>query len=126
MEDHKMRIDKWLWTVRVFKTRSKATEACRRGRVSIEGTKVKASREVKIGEKIDVRIPPITRSYLVKAISKRRMGAKLVVDFMDEVTTQDQLDLWTATQNYNFEKRRRGTGRPTKYERRMLGKLKKL
>ncbi len=124
--DDKVRIDKWLWAVRIFKTRSMAAEACKKGKVSIAGSHVKASREVKIGDKIDIRVPPITRSYQVKAISGKRMSAKLAVDFVEDITAQDQLDLLNATKTYGFEKRQRGTGRPTKYERRMIEKLKKM
>ncbi len=122
--DDKVRIDKWLWAVRIFKTRSMAAEACKKGKVSIDGVHVKASREVKIGDKIDIRVPPIIRSYQVKGISGKRMSAKLAVDFVEDITAQDQLDLLNATKTYGFEQRQRGTGRPTKYERRMIEKLK--
>ncbi len=124
--DDKVRIDKWLWAVRIFKTRSMAAEACKKGKVSIDGTHVKASREVKIGDKIDIRVPPIIRSYQVKAISGKRMSAKLAVDFVEDITAQDQLDLLNATKTYGFEQRQRGTGRPTKHERRMIEKLKNI
>ncbi len=124
--DDKVRIDKWLWAVRIFKTRSMAADACKKGKITIAGAHVKASREIKIGDKIDIRVPPITRSYLVKAISGKRMSAKLAVDFVEDITAQDQLDLLNATKTYGFEQRQRGVGRPTKYERRMIEKLKNM
>jgi ribosome-associated heat shock protein Hsp15 len=120
----KVRIDKWLWAVRIFKTRSMAAEACKKGKVTIGGVHVKASREVRLNEQIDVRFPPITRSYQVTAISGKRMGAKLAVDFVKDITAQDQLDLLDATRTHGFEARDRGTGRPTKLDRRLIDKLK--
>lgn len=123
--DEKVRIDKWLWAVRIFKTRSMAAEACKKGKVTIDGVNIKPSREVKPNEKIDIRFPPIIRSYLVKNISGKRMSAKLAVDFVEDITAQDQLDLLNATKTHGFEHRQRGTGRPTKQERRLIDKLKK-
>ncbi|MCT4601940.1 MAG: RNA-binding S4 domain-containing protein [Marinifilum sp.] len=123
--DEKVRIDKWMWAVRIFKTRSMAAEACKKGKVTIDGVTIKPSRDVKLNEKIDIRVPPIIRSYRVKAISGRRMSAKLAVDFVEDITAQDQLDLLNATKTHGFEKRQRGTGRPTKLERRLIDKLKK-
>ena len=123
--DEKVRIDKWLWAVRIFKTRSMAAEACKKGKVTIDGVTIKPSREVKLNEKIDIRFPPIIRTYLVKKISGKRMSAKLAVDFVEDITAQDQLDLLNATKTHGFEHRQRGTGRPTKQERRLIDKLKK-
>ncbi|WP_421918203.1 RNA-binding S4 domain-containing protein [Marinifilum sp.] len=123
--DEKVRIDKWMWAVRIFKTRSMAADACKKGKVSINGVTIKPSREVKVNEKIDIRVPPIIRSYQVKAISGKRMSAKLAVDFVEDITAQDQLDLLNATKTHGFEKRQRGTGRPTKLERRLIDKLKR-
>ncbi|MDE5418089.1 RNA-binding S4 domain-containing protein [Labilibaculum sp. DW002] len=122
--DNKVRIDKWMWAVRIFKTRSMAAEACKKGKVTIGGVTIKPSREIKINDQIEVKVPPITRSYLVTAISSKRMGAKLAVDFVKDVTAQDQLDLLVATKVYGFEARDRGTGRPTKLDRRLIDKLK--
>ncbi|WP_461631919.1 RNA-binding S4 domain-containing protein [Labilibaculum euxinus] len=123
--DDKVRVDKWLWAVRIFKTRSMAAEACKKGKVTIGGVHVKPSREVRLNEQIDVRVPPITRSYLVTAISGKRMGAKLAVDFVKDITAKDQLDLLEATNTRGFESRDRGIGRPTKLDRRLIDKLKK-
>ncbi|MCT4615148.1 MAG: RNA-binding S4 domain-containing protein [Marinifilaceae bacterium] len=120
----KVRIDKWLWAVRIFKTRSIAAEACKKGKVSIANSTVKASRDVKIGEIIDIKFPPIIRSYKVKDISGKRMGAKLAVDFVEEVTDQTQFDILNETKVYGFEVRERGAGRPTKHDRRSIDKLK--
>ena len=123
--DEKVRIDKWMWAVRIFKTRSMAAEACKKGKVSIDGVPIKPSREVKLDDRIDVRIPPIIRTYKVKAISDKRMSAKLAVDFVEDITAQDQLDLLNATKSFGFEKRQRGIGRPTKLDRRLIDRLKK-
>ncbi|MCW3806522.1 RNA-binding S4 domain-containing protein [Plebeiibacterium marinum] len=122
MEDG-VRIDKYLWAIRVFKTRSIATEAIKKGRVLIDGLPVKNSRVVKVGITIDVKFPPITRSFKVLAISGKRMGAKLVPDFMKEVTAEDQIELMELTRMANAMGRRKGLGRPTKKERRDLDKL---
>lgn len=122
--DDKVRIDKWMWAVRIFKTRSMAAEACKKGKVSINGINIKASREIKLNEIVEIRVPPITRSYKVKAISGKRMSAKLAVDFVEDVTAQDQLDLLNATKSFGFERRQKGVGRPTKQDRRLIDKLK--
>ena len=122
--DDKVRIDKWLWAVRIFKTRSMASEACKKGKVTIGGIHIKPSREIRLNEQIDVKVAPITRSYLVTAISGKRMGAKLAVDFVKDITAQDQLDLLEATKTRGFESRDRGIGRPTKLDRRLIDKLK--
>jgi len=122
--DNKVRIDKWLWAVRIFKTRSMAAEACKKGKVTIGGVTIKPSREVRLNEIIDLRVPPITRSYKVLDISGKRMSAKLAVDFVKDVTAQDQLNLLDATKTFGFEKRDRSIGRPTKHDRRMIDKLK--
>lgn len=120
----KVRIDKWLWAVRIFKTRSIASEACKKGRVRINDTNIKPSREIRMNEIVDIKFPPITRSYKVLDISGKRMSAKLAVDFVKDVTSQEQLDILTATKDYGFERRDKGIGRPTKYDRRLITKLK--
>jgi ribosome-associated heat shock protein Hsp15 len=114
------RIDKWLWSVRVFKTRSLATEACRKGHVLINGLPVKASHIVKAGEIIRVRKPPIYRSYQVLAPIVSRVGAKEVNTFMTEVTPPEELSLLQNQKEMQWNARERGTGRPTKKERRDL------
>jgi len=121
--DDSVRIDKYLWAVRVFKTRSLAAEAIKKGKVLIDGLPVKNSRTVKVGLVIDVKFPPITRSFKVLDITGKRMGAKLVPDFMTEVTTAEQMELLELTRMANSLGRRKGTGRPTKKDRRDLDKL---
>ncbi|MDR1273740.1 MAG: RNA-binding S4 domain-containing protein [Odoribacteraceae bacterium] len=119
----KTRVDKWLWAVRIFKTRSLAAEACGRGHVSIGEARVKASREVKVGETVKVRVPPVEREYLVKQVTDKRMSAQLAADFVEETTPPDRLDILRGV-NMQFERRDRGTGRPTKRERRQIDQLK--
>ena len=115
-----VRVDKWLWAVRVFKTRSQATEACKKGRVLMGGVQVKPSRVVKVGDVIQVKRPPVTYSFKVLALAQNRMNAKLVSGFMEHVTTPDQLELLELVRLDQMANRARGTGRPTKKERRDL------
>ena len=118
--DNKVRIDKWLWAVRLYKTRSLATEECGKGRVMIDGMPAKASREVKIGDKIQIRKPPIVRSYEVLAISEKRMAAKLVEGFVRDITPPEQLEILEMQKHMSWFQREKGAGRPTKKERRDL------
>lgn len=115
-----VRIDKWLWAVRLFKTRSLASEECRKGRVMVDGMPAKPSREIKIGDKIQVRRPPIVRTYEVLDLTENRMGAKLVESFMRDITPPDQLELLEMQKHMSWFQREKGTGRPTKKERRNL------
>jgi len=115
-----VRIDKWLWAVRLFKTRSIAIEACKKGRISIKGLTIKPSRMVKVGDIIEVRRPPVTYSFEVLNLSENRMGAKLVPDFMKDVTPASQLEILEMSKVSGFVDRARGTGRPTKKDRREL------
>ncbi|SHF86743.1 heat shock protein Hsp15 [Mariniphaga anaerophila] len=115
-----VRIDKWLWAVRVFKTRSQATEACKKGRVVIEDLPVKPSREVHPGEVVKVRKPPLTISLKVLAVADKRMSAKLAVDFVEDVTPPEELEVLEMQKQMNWISRDRGAGRPTKRERRKL------
>ena len=119
-----VRIDKWLWAVRIFKTRSLAAEECNKGHVSIGDVHVKPSRELKGGEVVKVRVPPIERHYLVKQLTIKRMSAQLAVDFVEDVTPPETLALLNAVKAYGFEYRPRGLGRPTKKDRRMIDRLK--
>lgn len=118
MASNEVRIDKWLWAVRIFKTRTIATDAIKMGRVTIGGQKVKPSRNVKVGEVIDVKKPPITYSFKVLALAENRMGAKLVPGFMENVTRKEQLDLLEMNRISGFRDRAKGLGRPTKKDRR--------
>ena len=115
-----VRIDKWLFAVRLYKTRSQASEECRKGKVTIGGMNVKPSRELKTGETIQVRRPPITRSYTVLALTENRMAAKLVPEFRIETTLASELEILEVQKNMSVYERERGTGRPTKKERRDL------
>ncbi len=114
------RVDKWLWAVRLYKTRSQATEDCKKGRVSINGMPVKPSRELKVGETLQIRKPPITRSYQVLALTENRMSAKLVPEYMLETTPKSELEVLEMQKYMSFFQREKGTGRPTKKERRDL------
>ena len=113
-----VRIDKWLWAVRVFKTRSIATDACKKGKILIQNVQVKPSRVVKVGDVIQVKFNPVIYSFRVLALAQNRMNAKLVPGFMENVTTPDQLELIELGNIAAKNARDRGTGRPTKKERR--------
>lgn len=114
------RLDKWLWAARIFKTRSIAADACKNGRVTIGGVKQKASKMIKEGDIIEVRKPPITYSFKVLKAIQNRMGAKLVPEVLENVTAKEQLELLEMNRIGGFIGRARGTGRPTKKERREL------
>jgi ribosome-associated heat shock protein Hsp15 len=114
------RIDKYLFAVRLYKTRSLASEECRKGKVTIGGMNVKPSRELKVGETIQLRRPPITRSYKILALTESRMAAKLVPEFLLETTPASELEILEVQKNMSVYNRERGTGRPTKKERRDL------
>lgn len=124
--DHtgKIRVDKWLWAVRIFKTRSLAAEACGKGHIRIGEGPVKASKEIREGEVVRVRMAPVERHFLVKKITDKRMSAQLAVDFVEDVTPQEVQDLLNAAKVYGFERRDRGSGRPTKRDRRMIDRMK--
>lgn len=114
------RIDKWLWAVRIFKTRTIAAEACKKGRVSLNGSFMKASRMIKPGDIIQVKKAPITYSFKVLQAIEKRVGAKLVPEVMENVTTADQYEILELSKITGFIDRARGTGRPTKKDRRSL------
>ena len=118
-----VRVDKWLWAVRVFKTRSIATEACKKGRVMLGDTPVKPSRTLKPGDVVKVRKPPVTYSFRVLALSQNRLGAKLVPEYMENVTPQSELHLLDMVKISGFVDRRKGLGRPTKREGRELSRF---
>lgn len=122
MPKSEVRIDKWLWAMRIFKTRTIATEACKKGRVTLgeDGLIAKPSRMIKVGDVVNVRKPPVTYSFKVLALTENRLGAKLVPEYMENVTPKDQYDLLEAVKISGFIDRRKGLGRPTKKEGRML------
>lgn len=113
-------MDKWLWAVRIFKTRSIASEACKKGRVMVDNVAVKPSRNIRIGDVVQVKKPPVTFSFEVIDIAEKRMGAKLVPDFMRNVTPVEEYELLELNKLSGFVDRQRGSGRPTKKERRDL------
>lgn len=114
------RIDKWLWAVRVFKTRTIATDAVKKGRVMVNDVLVKPSRTVKPGDVVKVRKPPVTYSFRVLQCVQNRLGAKLVPEYMENITPQSELDLLDVVRISGFIDRRKGLGRPTKREGRDL------
>jgi ribosome-associated heat shock protein Hsp15 len=114
------RIDKWLWAARIFKTRSIAVDACKNGRVTIEGVNVKPSRSVKVGEVVSVRKPPITYSFRILKTIEQRVGAKLLINVYENVTDPKQYELLEMSRISGFIDRARGTGRPTKKDRRAI------
>jgi len=114
------RIDKWLWAARIFKTRSIAVDACKNGRVTIGGVNVKPSHTVKVGEVVAVRKPPVTYSFKILKSIEQRVGAKLLPEIYENVTTPDQYELLEMNRISGFVNRARGMGRPTKKDRRAL------
>ena len=114
------RIDKWLWAARIFKTRSIASDACKNGRVTIGGVNMKPSRSVQVGDVVSVKKPPITYSFKVLKTIEQRVGAKLLPEIYENVTDPKQYELLEMSRISGFVDRARGTGRPTKKERRAL------
>lgn len=117
---NEVRIDKWMWATRIFKTRTIAAEACKKNRIAIGGVNVKPSRMIKTGEIIQVRKPPVTYSFKVLALTQNRMGAKLVPEYLENVTPPEQYELLEINKISGFVDRARGLGRPTKKDRRDL------
>ena len=114
------RIDKWLWASRIFKTRTIAADACKNGRVMVNDVLVKPSRMVKVGDVISVRKPPVTYSFRILKTIEQRVGAKLLPDIYENITTPDQYELLEMNRISGFVDRARGTGRPTKKDRRQM------
>ena len=120
MANTEARIDKWLWAARIFKTRTIAAAACKKGQVSMNGTTLKASRMIKAGDIVNVRKPPVTYSFRVLQPIERRVGAKLIPEILENVTAPEQYELLEMSKISGFVGRAKGTGRPTKKERRTL------
>lgn len=118
-----MRIDKFLWCVRLCKSRSMATDACDRGQVQLNGHAAKPSREVKVGDAFSVRVPPIQRTYRVIHLPTSRVGAKLVNGFMEETTTHNDLEKLDTARKVRAAHRDPGSGRPTKRDRRDMDRF---
>lgn len=119
-----IRLDKWLWTVRLFKTRSQATEACKGGKIKMSGVNAKPSKEIKVGEQIDIVQNGIRKIVLVKQLSKNRVGAKLVPELMEDLTPPEELEKLEMARKVNYERRQKGLGRPSKKDRRNIDRLK--
>ena len=122
-----VRIDKWIWAMRIFKTRTMATDACKKGRVTIgQGDNpviAKPSRTIKVGDVVNVKKPPVTYSFRVLALTENRLGAKLVPEYLENITPKSQYDLLDVVKISGFVDRRKGLGRPTKREGRELSKF---
>lgn len=114
------RVDKWLWAARIFKTRTIAAAACKKGQVSIGGRQLKPSHTVRVGDTVDVRKSPITYSFKILQAIEHRVGAKLIPEILENVTRPEQYELLEMSKISGFIDRARGTGRPTKKERRAL------
>ncbi len=123
MENNSVRIDKYLWAVRLFKTRSQAAEACKKGKVLINELPVKPSREIKQNELFELKKSPVVYKYRVKQLLKNRVGAKLVADYLEDLTPADELYKLDVEKNMPYFKREKGTGRPTKKDRRDIDRL---
>jgi ribosome-associated heat shock protein Hsp15 len=119
-----VRIDKWLWASRVFKTRTLAGEACRAGKVKIEGQSVKPSREIKLGDVVEVRLTHMAKTLVVKQLLKNRISAKQVPEVYADLTPAEEYERVQLMREFNYERRDRGIGRPTKKERRLIDRLK--
>ncbi|MCH5328984.1 MAG: RNA-binding S4 domain-containing protein [Coprobacter sp.] len=122
-KENEVRIDKWMWATRIFKTRTIAAEACKKGRVSVGGAPAKPSRTIKTGDIIEVRKPPVTYSFKVLALAENRMGAKLVPGYLENVTPPEQLEILELSRISGFVNRTKGMGRPTKRDSRELKKF---
>lgn len=118
-----VRIDKFLWAIRAFKTRTEAADACKGGKVKVEGVSVKPSREIKAGETIKVHKGAVEYTYRVVEPTEHRVGAALVPQYAENLTPQSELDKLKAPVETFFITRDRGAGRPTKKDRRELEKL---
>ena len=123
-EKHTTRIDKWLWAVRIYKTRTLASEACAGGKVKINGTVGKASRNIQKNDIIEVRMGVVKFLYKVQQTANKRMGAKLVENFMQDLTPEEELVKLKSVQKQPLRAREKGQGRPTKRERRNMDKFR--
>ena len=121
--DKQIRVDKWLWAVRIFKTRSKATEACKRGRILIHDKPVKPSRVLRVNDIVQVKRPPVVFSYKVLGLLAKRLSARLVKEYVKDITPEAELEKLKVKETF-FINRDKGSGRPTKKERRIIDKLR--
>ena len=123
-EKHTTRIDKWLWAVRIFKTRALASEACAGGKIKIDDSAVKASRNIVQNDIVQVRKGVVKYLYKVRQTAEKRMGAKLVPDFLEDMTPEEELAKLESAQKQPIQTREKGQGRPTKRERRNMDKFR--
>ena len=123
-EPGSLRIDKFLWAVRIYRTRSLATDACSGGKVKIEGKSVKPSRQIKPSEVITVTQRYLTRTYRITALIEKRVSAKMLPEYIEDLTPQEELDKLKTERFTSYVQRYKGAGRPTKKERRLIDKYK--
>ena len=123
-EENIVRMDKWLWAARLFKTRSLAADAIKGGKVKVDGNPVKPSREVKEGDVIQVQIDQLHKVVQVKTVIKNRVSAKQVPEVYNDLTPKEEYERIEFMHAYKAEWRDRGAGRPTKKERRMIERMK--
>jgi ribosome-associated heat shock protein Hsp15 len=121
--DKQIRVDKWLWAVRIYKTRNQATEACKKGRILIREQTVKPSRVLRINDIVQVKRPPVIYSYKVTGLLAKRLSARLVKDYVENITPESELQKLKVRETF-FISRDKGSGRPTKKERRTMDKLR--
>lgn len=119
-----VRIDKWLWAVRAFKTRTQASDACRGGKIKMDGQNVKPSREITVGDVIVIQSGILKKTLKVIKPARNRVSAKLVADLAEDLTPAEEYEKLDMLRQLNSEKRDRGVGRPTKRDRREINKLK--
>ena len=121
-----IRIDKWLFAVRLFKTRGQATEACRRGKIKLNESQAKAAKSIKLGDIINIRQSPMIRSLEVIGLTERRIGAKLVENFAKDITPKEEWDKFYKSKSNRTENQNKPQGRPSKKERRLIDQFMKL
>jgi len=124
VSEKKIRIDKWLWAVRIFKTRNQATEACKKGKILINDMPVKPSHTIRLDEIVVVKKLPVIHTYRITGFLEKRLPAKLVVNYVENLTPEYKLEKSIMNKISVFVRRNKGLGRPTKKERRTLDKLK--
>ena len=117
-----IRIDKWLWAVRIYKTRSSASEACRKGKILVNEIPAKASKTLKINDLVQVRKPPVIFSYKVKGLLGKRLSARLVTEYFENITPESETDKLKYRETF-YISRVKGSGRPTKKDRRTIDRL---
>lgn len=123
-EESLVRIDKWLWAVRIFKTRNQATTACKKGKILIKNKPVKPSRIINIDDIVVIKKLPVVYTYRVKELLEKRVAARQVNQYIEDLTSDEELKKLKIRQVQNFIIREKGMGRPTKKERRTLDRLK--